>query len=195
MNKQLFTLGELTGEVKRIAQQNLNQLMDVLVFGKDNLAAYFEAYGLTYYDDQTLEIRDIIDYCETKGTFPEWIEILKWLTGFSINLNYDVATHKIEWDFSEVTELNERGIVDLILFSRDCGESVLKFPVHETDMNFFQKHEQAIFNLLDDIKAEIDQVLAKIQFSLEMQYTETNYELEEGGALFDSNGTFVECVN
>lgn len=193
MTTPLFTLHQLNGLAKSAAQSALEEQVHQWTYHKDNLAEYYQAFGLSYYEDQTLEAKDIVEYCEFAGGFSEWIEILEWLIGFSINLRFDLKTRDIAWDDSEVTEPTEKGIYQLITFETKEDE-ILEYPVYSEDLAFFHQHEETLFNLLDRIQSEIGSVLARIDHSLEIAYQELNYELEEGKALFNEAGNFV-CLS
>lgn len=190
MTTHLFNLKELSGRVKLHAQRVLEDYVKEWTYHPDNLSEYYRAFGLNYYEDQILEAKDIIEYCEFASIHPDWIEILDWLIGFSINLQFNLKTAEITWDDSEVTEPMEKGIYQLIT-SQTNETDLLEYPVHSDDLIFFEKHEETIFFLLSQIKEEIADILARIDHSLAIEFQEVSYELEEGKALFDETGNFV----
>ena len=193
MTTQLFTFHQLKESAQSVAQSALEKEVREWIYHKDNLTDYYQAFGLPYYEDQTLDAGDIIAYCEFANSFSEWIEILNWLRGLSINLRFNLETRDIAWDDSDVTERTEKGVYQLIMFETKEDE-LLEYPVYEEDATFFYQHQETIFNLLDQIQREIGSVLDRIDHSLAMAYQELEYELEEGKALFDEAGNLV-CVS
>lgn len=87
MEPMLFKLEELSDDLKSSASQALEDHIQMLYGSIDFVRDYFEAFGLSYYDDQCLQLRDIVDFCESKELNLHWVEPLKWLQSFYIDLS------------------------------------------------------------------------------------------------------------
>lgn len=87
MEPMLFKLEELSDDLKISASQALEDHIQMLYGSIDFVRDYFEAFWLSYYDDQCLQLRDIVDFCESKELNLHWVEPLKWLQSFYIDLS------------------------------------------------------------------------------------------------------------
>lgn len=87
MEPMLFKLEELSDDLKSSASQALEDHIQMLYGSIDFVRDYFEAFWLSYYDDQCLQLRDIVDFFESKELNLHWVEPLKWLQSFYIDLS------------------------------------------------------------------------------------------------------------
>lgn len=178
MNRMDQILRQLSEDSKEKAQQQLEDYLYTMVYSEDNLADYFRAFGLERYDDQTLELTDVLEYCEFAGVHPEWVEVLLWLKSFFINFTFNYETQEIQWDDTQLTESTERGIFELVT-TFETERVIQTYPIYQDDFLFFETHESLLRTLLSDIQTELQSVLSQIEFALSTSYQEQLFELKD----------------